>query len=365
MREYKIDDKSYLDKLSQRQVFPLHIHWDGSIPAEAVFARAQHLGIDLKLPDVDFHGRPVRYGSAEEQVIHDPQSLKSFMTDLRSYRIGDVFGTVIGLMRDPKGLAWAADAHCRYLKGQNIPYSETRFAPQYHASDGFSIEDVMRCSIDSFHEAKLIHDVDVRLIICLGRESDVRFTSRIVDDVIRCNRDHPDMVLGIDLACEENGNPPQKHLKAFKKTLGTPLKRTVHAGEMCDEDTNLFNIFTALYILRPDAISQAIPIHRDPMLVEEMARRNIRLESNPISNHVFFNHDIEDLHLDSLLEQGVPVTISPDDPAMIPDGDLHHNLYHLGKLYGDGFVKQVIRNSIECSWGLSEEDKKRYLKDIE
>ena len=55
------------------------------------------------------------------------------------------------------------------------------------------------------------------------------------------------------------------------------------------------------------------------------------------------------------------LSINPDDPAMIPQGDLAHNLYHLGKMYGDCFVERVVMNSIISAWGLSDEERSGYL----
>ncbi len=73
---------------------------------------------------------------------------------------------------------------------------------------------------------------------------------------------------------------------------------------------------------------------------------------------------MEELHLDELVQAGVLVTINPDDPAMWKNGDLVDNLYFLGKLYGDDFVRKVTANSIRTAWGLSDREKETYLAGV-
>ena len=43
-------------------------------------------------------------------------------------------------------------------------------------------------------------------------------------------------------------------------------------------------------------------------------------------------------------------------------GDLAHNFYAVGKLYGNDFVNTVIKNGIETAWGMTEREKKALLQ---
>jgi len=325
---------------------------------------AKERDLPLLLPEHDINGEEIDYDHPEDRVVKSANALQVFMTDLRKYNLVDVFSKPISFMQTKKDIIATAVAHCYYLKSQNVPYAETRFAPQYHTNEDLTRQEAIYSAIEGFEKGRGKTGVDVRLIISIGREADPETGVEIVEDVIACHTKNPGEVLGIDLACEERGNPPEKHLPAFECTFGTSIRRTVHAGEMCDEETNLRNIRTAIYGLQAQAISQAIPLYKDRELVEVMVEKGIRLEANPISNHVFFGYNIEELHLDELIEAGVLVTINPDDPAMILNGDLVHNFYHLGKLYGNEFVDQVIRNSVQAAWGLSEGEKEDYLAEL-
>lgn len=344
------------------KTFPLHLHWDGSLPAKYLLRLAKEKGRELLLPEKDINGNKIEYKCKEERIIKNPKELESFMHSLRKYSLVDVFSVPVSFMQTKEGLMSAAMSLCKYLKTQNSPYAEARFAPQYHTFAGLQLEEIIGTAVEGFKKGKEKTGIDVRLIISIGREAEPKAGERIARAAINCNRSYPNEVLGIDLACEEKNNPPEKHYGAFKLTFNTPLKRTVHAGEMCDEKTNLKNIETAIFLLRADALGHAIPLHKSPRLIEEVIERNIRIESNPICNEFFFGKDIErDLKLDKLVKQGVLITINPDDPAMIPGGHLKDNLRKLEKLYGKAFRRQVTKNSIISAWGLSQSQKAEYL----
>jgi len=357
-----IEDEAYFKKLKKKETFPLHIHWDGAIPAEHLYSLAQKRGQEIILPEKDLNGKVINYPNPASRLIHTPDELYTFLTDFKTYNIIDIFNVPIRFMQTKKDLISAAIAHCKYLKSQNSPYAETRFAPQYHTVQGLSMEEVIEHSVEGFYIGNEITGVDVRLLICIGREAEPELGIKVAEAAIALNKKYPEMVLGLDLACDEFPYPPEKHYLAFEKTFDTPLKRTVHAGEMCGEEQNLRNIRSAVYELRADALGHAIPLYKDENLIEAVIERKIRIESNPLSNLPNFIERISDLHLDDLVEAGVLITINPDDPAMIANGDLVHNLYHLGNMYGNDFVNTVIRNSIESAWGLSQEQKDTYLK---
>ena len=347
-----IEDPAYLEELRQKKVPALHIHWDGSLPAEELFALAQKRGRELLLPEKDVLGKIIPYASPQERVIDSAEKLRDFqMGLLKKYSIIDVFSVPVSFMQTKEDLVQTALAHCKYLKAQNIPYAESRFAPQYHTFAGLSLNQVIGYALEGFAHAKEETGVTVKPIICIGREAPSELGEAIVKAALR----YEGQVIGIDLACDERGNPPEKHYRAYKLTFDTPLRRTVHAGEMCSEEENLRNIFTAITFLCADGLGHATSLwkryYQGHDLWEMIQERNIRIESNPVSNYHFFIENIEDLHLDSLVDAGLPVTINPDDPAVWQFGDLAHNLYFVGKLYGNAFVEKVIQNSYQAMWG--------------
>ena len=72
IEQLKIDDFQYLNELNQVKKFPLHIHWDGSIPAEDIFKLAGKRGKKIFLPEYDIHGERIKYSN--EIYINRPDS---------------------------------------------------------------------------------------------------------------------------------------------------------------------------------------------------------------------------------------------------------------------------------------------------
>ncbi len=366
-RQLVIDDKNYFAQLRERKTFPLHLHWDGSIPVEELFSLAQKKKRKLLLPRKDVHGNELHYPSEEEREVKSAEELRRFQYGLlHTYDITDVFSVPISFMQTKEDLSEMAMALCRYLKRQNSPYAEIRFAPQYHGKESLSLSQVIGYSLEGFAQGEEETGVKTRLIISIGREAPLEVGDAVAEAALSFAERG---VVGIDLACYEPGNPPEKHASAFRRTFDSPLKRTVHTGEMCSEEENLRNIYVSLTELRADGISHAIPLHRRVYqshdLIEMMLHRGVRLESCPISNYQFFIHDLEELHLDELVDAGVLVTINPDDPTMWEQGDLVKSLYFLGKLYGDEFVREVTKNAVLAAWGLNEREKEDYLRGVE
>ncbi|MBU2612370.1 MAG: hypothetical protein KKB62_01465, partial [Nanoarchaeota archaeon] len=189
--------------------------------------------------------------------------------------------------------------------------------------------------------------VRVNPIICINREISSEESKKIIKSALKFQGRG---IVGVDLACYEPGNPPEKHKKAIEMTFDSSLKRTFHVGEMCGEEENLRNIETVLNNFRPHGISHAVDLWRRNDLIDKLVENKIRLESNPISNYNFFINKLEDLHLDELMKKSVLITINPDDPMMWPNGEMVHNLYQMGKIYGNEFVEKALENAKETAW---------------
>lgn len=354
-------DQEYLAKLRSLPNMINHIHWDGSIPAADLFALAQRKGRELLLPGKDSAGNQIMYSSQESRVIDSIEKLRQFQQGLfRQYSIISVFAVPISFMQTREDLIAMAIAHCRDLQSQNTVYAESRFAPQYHRFEGLSLSQVIGYALEGFEQGKEETGVIVNPVICIGREAEPDFGEAVVDAALEFKNRN---IIGIDIACDEHGNPPEKHYKAFQKTFDSNLKRTVHADEMVSEEEGLRNIYTSITQLKVNAIAHGIHLpsrlYRGKIdLVELMVRHGIRYEANPISNYTCgFIKNIADLQLDKLDRDGVLVTVNPDDPAMWNNGDLAHNLYVVGKLYGHDFVKKVLQNAAKTAWGISGEEK--------
>ncbi|MCK4643887.1 hypothetical protein KAU32_09695 [bacterium] len=358
-------EKNTIKAMMSLPVVPLHIHWDGSVPAASIYNFYAKKNEGLFLPEKDFFGNVIKYRNEGDRIIDSPEKLMTFQQDMRKYNITDVFLPSINMMQTKEDLFAMAFAHCSYLRSQNIRFAETRFAPQYHTKAGLGIEEIISISLDAFQKAYEQTGVKVGLILSLDRGSDPGYTEDLVREFLKFEG----RILGIDLACEETLNPPEKHLKAFELTFDTEIKRTVHTGEMCTQEENLDNTLTVLKQFRLSGIGHAIPLckgsHKGSDMIEMMIEQDIRLESNPVSNYNFFIESLDDLHLDRLLDAGVKVTLNPDDPAMWKYGDNACVMSFMYDLYGKEFIFRTCRNSIESSWLLNDKERKGLLLELE
>ena len=377
----EVTDLSVLAAIQSMHKAEVHVHLDGSVPAEDVLRISGEQGIEVLLGEKDPFYNPLSARSREEKLITTPDQLREFWAGWDKYSIEDLFSPATNLMQIRDGIIALARAHVMDLANQNITYAETRFAPQYSTREYKkhhnkppkragdirvkTIEQAVEYMVEGLNlgmqdAKKAGKDITVKLILSIGREEPAEVGIEVARAALKYQTQG---VVALDIACYEPRDPPEKFRAAYELTFDSRLKRTVHAGEMMgnDED-NLRNIYTALTLLRADGIGHGIPIWRRTYngkdMVQLMIDRGVRLESNPVSN-LFLRliNDIRYLHIDELVKAGVLVTVNSDDPTMWPNGSLAHNLYAVQKLYGEGIVRAVKQNAILSAFGLTPEEK--------
>ena len=109
----------------------------------------------------------------------------------------------------------------------DVVYLETRFAPVFHQQNVDTHRKfVMPFSADWNEEKKI--SVWIRSLICAMRQHGPKISLEIAELAVDFrNRG----VVGFDLAGEEGGYPPKKHIDAFHYIQRENFNITVHAGE--------------------------------------------------------------------------------------------------------------------------------------
>ena len=119
--------------------------------------------------------------------------------------------------------------------------------------------------------------------------------------------------VGLGLAGLEVGFPRRDFVADFDKAVEAKLHRVVHAGETTGPE----EVWDALNILHAERIGHGVGAARDPELLAYLRDNNITVEMCPTSNLCTRAVDkIENHPLPVLIEAGVPVTLSTDDPGM-------------------------------------------------
>ncbi|MBI2638206.1 adenosine deaminase [Candidatus Peregrinibacteria bacterium] len=345
-------DRRFFEDVPKAQ---LHIHMDGALPVEDIWAISQKHGINLpKLPEQTREALEAYYRvDPDERFDTVERFVGVFLAK---------FGPTIALTKTPAGMREAATAHVRDLARQKHVYAETRFAPQYSVKKGFSLQDVIQEALLGLNAGYLETGTLVKLIISIGRECDQETSLAVAKAATEFQHNG---VVALDLACSEEEFPPELHIGAYRIATEARLKRTVHAGEFpCDRDIRVKNMRTALTDLRANGLGHAIPLAGEDEILARVVRDGIRIESCPLSNlKTGTIKDIRELGLDKLLRAGVRVSLSTDDPLMFGTS-MADVMQATCDAYGFGLedVRTLTRNAVQSAFCNDEERTRLYYE---
>ncbi len=112
------------------------------------------------------------------------------------------------------------------MYNDGVCYVETRFAPVLHLDGNLHYDDVMKAVLKGLERGKKDFGVGFGLIVCAMRNMDISL------EIAELAVNYKNMgVVGFDLAGEEGGFPPKKHLDAFNYIKRENFNITIHAGE--------------------------------------------------------------------------------------------------------------------------------------
>ncbi len=109
---------------------------------------------------------------------------------------------------------------------ENIVYVEMRFAPSLHTMRGLNLEEVVESVLEGLEEGSAETGIMYGLILCAMRD---KSDSLEIAELAVAFRSHG--VVGFDIAGDEFGHPPRRHLEAFKYITSKNFNITIHAGE--------------------------------------------------------------------------------------------------------------------------------------
>ena len=189
----------------------LHDHLDGGLRAETVIDLAKSVKYN-KLPTKD----PVELAA----LFHRGANKGNLVEYLQG------FEHTTAVMQTKEGLERVAYEMMEDMKNDGICYVETRFAPIFHTSKGLYNEDVVNAVLNGLEKGSKDFDVGYGLILCGMRN--MKNTLEIAELAVNFRNQG---VVGFDLAGEEGGYPPKKHIEAFQFIQRANFNITIHAGE--------------------------------------------------------------------------------------------------------------------------------------
>lgn len=177
---------------------------------------------------------------------------------------------------------------------------------------------------------------------------------------------HPNFIAGFDLVGQEDLGKPLCEFINELRNCTPDTKFFFHAGETdwygMPTDKNLIDAV----LLNTTRIGHGYAIVKHPKVMEEVKKRDIAIEINPISNQVLMLvKDIRNHPASILLSQNFPVVISCDDPGYWGANFLDHDFYFafMGLASAEDdlrFIKQLALNSLKYSVFTQEERNKAF-----
>lgn len=136
------------------------------------------------------------------------------------------FAHTCGVMQTEEALERVAYEMMEDMHKDGVVYVETRFAPVFHTEKGLHWDDVLNAVLRGLDRGRDKFGVEYGVIICAMRN--MRLSQEMAELAVDFRERG---VVGFDLAGEEGGFPPKKHIDAFHYIQRENFNITVHAGE--------------------------------------------------------------------------------------------------------------------------------------
>lgn len=279
----------------QRQAFiagipkaELHLHIEGSLEPEMMFALAQRNAIDIP------------FASAEEvRKAYAFSNLQDFL---------DIYYQGMNVLRTEQDFYDLTMAYFRRIHADNAIHAEIFFDPQGHTERGVAFSTAIDGILRAMDDAQSDLQISSQLIMCFLRhlsEEDALATLGEATPYL-------DRIAGVGLDSSELGHPPSKFAKVFAKAKALGLKAVAHAGEEGPPDY----VWEALDILKIERMDHGNRSLEDPRLVQRLQDNQMTLTVCPLSNlSLCVVDDLKHHPLKKMLRLGLRATINSDDPS--------------------------------------------------
>lgn len=316
----------------------LHMHIEGSLEPELIFALAQRNQI------------PLAYDSVEAL-----RAAYAF-TDLQSFL--DIYYAGASVLLHEQDFYDMARAYLDRAVADNVVHTEIFFDPQTHTERGVAMQTVINGLYRACRDAQIEQGISSSLILSFLRHLSEESALQTLEAALPLR----DRFIGVGLDSSELGNPPEKFARVFERCKQLGLRLVAHAGE---EGPPAY-IWGALDVLNVERIDHGVQSEQDALLMQRLVKEQIPLTVCPLSNlKLCVIKDLADHNLPRLLAAGLKVMINSDDPAYF-GGYVNENYTQLFAATGMGAPEayQLARNSLEASFA-SEVQKQEWIAGLD
>jgi adenosine deaminase len=316
----------------------LHLHIEGSLEPELMFALAARNGISIP------------YASVEDvRAAYAFSNLQDFL---------DIYYAGAAVLQTEADFRDLAVAYFERAAADGVVHAEIMFDPQTHTDRGIAFGTVIEGLLAGMAEAEARLGVTSRLIMSFLRH----LSEEAAFETLAMAEPWLERITAVGLDSSELGHPPTKFARVYAAARAKGLKLTAHAGEEGPPDY----VHEALDVLGVDRIDHGNRALEDEALVARLAAEGMTLTVCPLSNlKLCVVNDLAAHPIDRMLAAGLKVTVNSDDPAYF-GGYVADNYCAVAQARGlsRADMVQLARNSFTGSF-LPPEDVVRHLAAIE
>ena len=266
----------------------LHLHLEGSLEPELMFALARRNKVDIPFKDVE--------------AVRAAYAFSNLQDFLNIYYQGS------NVLLHEQDFYDLTHAYLRRVNEDGVRHVEVFFDPQGHTVRGVPFEVVINGIDRALKDAKAEFGITSKLILCFLRHLDEDSAFRTLKEA----EPFLDRIAGVGLDSSEIGFPPSNFARVFAKAGEMGLRKVAHAGE---EGPPSY-VYEALDILKIERIDHGNRALEDDALIQRIAKNKITLTVCPLSNlKLCVVPDLQQHPLKRMLDLGLRATVNSDDPA--------------------------------------------------
>ena len=275
----------HIDRLPKTE---LHIHIEGTLEPEMMFALARRNEISLPYPSVEALRAAYKFSKLQDFLDLYYQGMSVLLTEQDFHDL--------------------TAAYLDKVAAQGLRHVEMFFDPQGHLSRGIAFATVIDGIQRAIDEAKAKYGITAHLIMCFLRHLDEADAERTLDMALA----HKDRIIGVGLNSSEVGHPPRKFARVFRRARNEGFRIVAHAGEEGPPDY----IWEALDLLGVERVDHGNRALEDSALTARLVQDRMALTVCPLSNRAArVVDDIRHHPLKRMIDRGLFVTLNSDDPA--------------------------------------------------
>lgn len=332
---HALSTPDYLRRLPKAE---LHLHIEGTLEPDMIFALAERNGVSLPYPSVEALRQAYQF-----------TNLQSFL---------DLYYAGASVLITEDDFHDMTMAYLQRAHADGVVHAEIMFDPQTHTTRGVAMDTIFAGIARAMREMHHTTGMTGYLILSFLRHLTEQEAMDTLEAALPLREHYADLWVAVGLDSGEEGNPPEKFERVYRRAAELGFRLTAHAGE----EGPAAYVWSALDTLHVERIDHGVRSDEDPALLARLADEQIPLTVCPLSNlKLCVVQQLEDHNLGRLLRDGLCVTVNSDDPAYF-GGYLLDN--YLASANALGLTRaellMLARNSFVASF-LPREQKQRWL----